>query len=135
MEPIPMILFCPKCGVQHVDEAEPPEWLNPPHATHKCKVCKHLWRPANVFTNGVLHIPMGSSDTQPPIRGRVEDARALPFIPTHRHAEGGMYQVLASDNLMVQIEGRWFNAIRYRDAWDREFVRDAGTFSKRFTAL
>jgi hypothetical protein len=59
--PIAMILHCPKCHRQHVDEAEPEHlgpgrWLNPPHKTHLCRLpegCGHLWRPADVPTTGV----------------------------------------------------------------------------------
>ncbi len=56
--PIPMVLYCPKCQHQHVDKPEPgTTWTNPPHRTHLCGVCKHLWRPANVTTDGVLELP------------------------------------------------------------------------------
>jgi hypothetical protein len=79
--PVDMLLFCPQCGEQHVDEANPgvceicggekddfprnegslicacgnfTEWLNPPHKSHRCNFCNHVWRPADVPTNGVL---------------------------------------------------------------------------------
>lgn len=48
--PIPMILFCPLCHVQHIDRGE---WTTKPHRTHKCEVCTKEWRPANVPTVGV----------------------------------------------------------------------------------
>lgn len=68
--PIDMILFCPKCGKQHVDEPgdatrwanneHPPKtdtpWTNPPHRSHLCHGCGHIWRPADVATNGVTAI-------------------------------------------------------------------------------
>lgn len=63
--PIPMILFCPNCGTQHIDAGA---WENPPHRTHFCQGCGHLWRPAGVFTEGVEDIPLGTSDTRPAIR-------------------------------------------------------------------
>lgn len=28
-------------------------WLNPPHKSHRCTECNHVWRPADVPTNGV----------------------------------------------------------------------------------
>jgi hypothetical protein len=28
-------------------------WLNPPHKSHRCNFCNHVWRPADVPTNGV----------------------------------------------------------------------------------
>lgn len=94
--PIDMILHCPNCGKQHIDEAEPDKcqdcgheksehfnagernicgggkhafgdekickcdgfeaWLNPPHKSHRCHNCNHVWRPANVPTNGVKEL-------------------------------------------------------------------------------
>ena len=80
--PIDMILHCPSCGKQHVDAPDevkgvhrPEEWgspkqltcscgnpdpnhvwENPPHRSHLCHGCGNIWRPADVPTNGVLHI-------------------------------------------------------------------------------
>lgn len=51
-DPIPMILYCPTCGLQHVDEASP-TWSNPPHRSHLCAGCGAVWRPADVATVGV----------------------------------------------------------------------------------
>lgn len=94
--PVDMLLFCPKCGTQHVDEAKPDNcescghgkalhqqseckwaresgggmseklrtiefchckgftaWLNPPHKSHRCHSCNHVWRPFEYPTNGV----------------------------------------------------------------------------------
>lgn len=53
---IPMILHCPKCGTQHVDEGE---WATTRlHKTHLClnESCGHLFRPANVHTVGVKEL-------------------------------------------------------------------------------
>lgn len=77
-KPINMILFCPRCGTQHVDAAEdetsfrhrmevfglvaepqdgfPTRWTNPPHKSHLCHQCGAVWRPADVPTNGVAQI-------------------------------------------------------------------------------
>lgn len=71
--PIDMILFCPRCGTQHVDTPETerhyrarlsnampaelaPRWMNPPHRSHLCHQCHAVWRPADVPTNGVARI-------------------------------------------------------------------------------
>ena len=67
--PIDMVLHCPACGMQHIDAAERPDphpsstgeddrplWLNPPHRSHLCHGCGHIWRPADVPTNGVAAI-------------------------------------------------------------------------------
>jgi DNA-directed RNA polymerase subunit M/transcription elongation factor TFIIS len=63
---VDMLLNCPKCGVQHVDE--PSEgWDNPPHRSHLCLACGCIWRPADVPTNGVAVIATaGSADTYVP---------------------------------------------------------------------
>lgn len=56
-DPIPMILHCPTCGMQHVDAPDPAaSWENPPHRSHKCGRCATIWRPADVATVGVLNI-------------------------------------------------------------------------------
>lgn len=71
--PIPMLLFCPVCGVQHVDEAEPDTgWTNPPHRSHLCHACRHVWRPSDVPTTGVATLETrGSRDGDPsPAWGR-----------------------------------------------------------------
>lgn len=82
-EPIPMLLFCPVCGAQHVDapEVEPAQlisggpnagrvvpwkvtWANPPHRSHLCHACGIVWRPADVATVGVEAIETsGKADT------------------------------------------------------------------------
>lgn len=56
--PIDMILYCPGCGLQHVDapDRRTPDWENPPHKSHLCHGCGHIWRPADVPTNGVAAI-------------------------------------------------------------------------------
>jgi hypothetical protein len=72
--PIDMVLHCPKCGLRHVDEAEGEGdeattqrldvWRNPPHRSHLCHGCGHIWRPADVPTNGVAAIKThGTNDS------------------------------------------------------------------------
>jgi len=69
--PIPMLLFCPRCGMQHIDAPSPEEgWINPPHRSHKCAACRTVWRPADVATTGVAEIlTRGSSDDWLPDEG------------------------------------------------------------------
>lgn len=63
-EPIPMVLHCPSCGLQHIDAPDSaPQfvsvddvWTNPPHRSHLCCRCGTVWRPADVPTNGVERI-------------------------------------------------------------------------------
>lgn len=61
--PLDMLLWCPKCNAQHIDE--PSEgWDNPPHRSHLCHDCGCIWRPADVPTNGVKDIKTaGDADT------------------------------------------------------------------------
>ncbi len=84
--PIDVLLFCPNCGEQHIDGAKPEvcetcgngesecscgaytPWLNPPHKSHRCNYCNHVWRPADAPTNGVAKIQSGGrhdGDPQP----------------------------------------------------------------------
>lgn len=82
-----MVLFCPACGFQHIDEPELPyigdritetgdedaaarirkaTWTNPPHRSHLCLGCGHIWRPADVPTTGVAAIQTkGKADSEP----------------------------------------------------------------------
>ncbi len=84
-KPIDMILFCPKCGTQHIDHEEAwggnqgplapgayeNRWKNPPHKSHLChnSTCKHIWRPADVPTNGVAEIKTKGKNDSKVIRG------------------------------------------------------------------
>lgn len=84
-KPIDMVLFCPCCVTQHIDAADwcpvpsktefaPLKWTNPPHRSHLCSYCGHVWRPADVPTNGVLFVQTkGKNDS--PIVKRNEGAR------------------------------------------------------------
>lgn len=57
MTPVDLLLFCPNCGEQHIDAPQPEKsWDNPPHRSHECQFCRHVWRPADVPTNGVASI-------------------------------------------------------------------------------
>lgn len=73
--PLDMLLWCPRCFEQHVDESNPfvcetcglygenecicdvfNPWLNPPHKTHRCNFCNHTWKPSIRPTNGVIEL-------------------------------------------------------------------------------
>lgn len=78
--PVDMLLFCPHCGEQHIDAARPNicqecgahkvscgcpafvAWMNPPHKSHRCEMCNHVWRPADIPTNGVMQIKTAGSN-------------------------------------------------------------------------
>jgi hypothetical protein len=65
--PIPMILFCPVCQMQHIDAPKPEiGWDDPPHKSHECQGCKNVWRPCDLPTTGVKEIATrGKADTWP----------------------------------------------------------------------
>ena len=63
-KPLDMILSCPACHAQHVDAPDDKGWENPPHRSHLCGACGHIWRPADVATNGVQAIKTrGTADS------------------------------------------------------------------------
>jgi len=75
--PIDMVLFCPRCGEQHIDapDERTPDWTNPPHKSHLCHACGCIWRPADVPTNGVAAIrTKGKNDT--PLTATLRSAAA-----------------------------------------------------------
>ena len=55
-QPIKMIIHCPKCNRQHVEDEQGSQ---KPHTTHTCLYpdCLHVWRPANETTEGVQVLP------------------------------------------------------------------------------
>lgn len=65
--PVPMILFCPFCRKQHIDEGE---WINRVHSSHACAFCNHTWRPADLPTIGVDEIKTKGDRDDTPIRVR-----------------------------------------------------------------
>lgn len=120
-KPIDMILHCPKCGLQHIDKdnsddlriqaaelgidregdrecerwIEDREWLNPPHRSHLCHGCGHIWRPADVPTNGVKDITT---------KGKADSPREWPGVLKGR--------ILASAERwekLTSLAGNWQN--------------------------
>ena len=74
---VDMLLFCPACGDQHIDEPERSlgpgnterlDWDNPPHRSHLCHGCGHIWRPSDIHTNGVAAIRSKGVNDSPVIR-------------------------------------------------------------------
>lgn len=73
--PIDMVLHCPACGMQHIDAPDKAqakrgeygweEWDNPPHRSHLCHHCGHIWRPADVPTNGVAAVKTKGKEDSP----------------------------------------------------------------------
>lgn len=99
--PIPMVLHCPRCHDQHIDEADKPKrtfacchredtccvacermnkglWTNPPHKSHLCHTCGCIWRPADVCTTGVVGImTAGARDTWPQVSAAAPSVQQL----------------------------------------------------------
>lgn len=65
LTPVSMILFCPYCRRQHVDEGE---WVTRAHSSHACVYCNHVWRAADVPTVGVDEIKTKGDRDDVPIR-------------------------------------------------------------------
>lgn len=69
--PVRMLLFCPQCGTQHVDAPDPARnWSNPPHRSHECQHCLHVWRPADVATTGVALLRSRGQRDGSPVPGQ-----------------------------------------------------------------
>lgn len=125
-KPIPMILHCPACGLQHIDGPEEADcdgevvhsqgWSDPPHRSHLCHNpdCKTIWRPADVPTRGVAAIEtQGKADTWRPgaaaaaAAGPLEDEasveravhEAIERFGTHRFARALTYASELHDGL------------------------------------
>jgi hypothetical protein len=92
--PIDMVLYCPNCGMQHIDADESETlsidgtpyltarlgWDNPPHRSHLCHGCGHIWRPADVPTNGVAGVKTkGKADS--PVSARIAALEASETEP------------------------------------------------------
>ena len=87
--PIDMILHCPACLEQHIDEPEMHAqivdgvdvgddvegWTNPPHRSHLCQHCGFQWRPADVATNGVAKIKTQGKNDMVLIDGPAHELR------------------------------------------------------------
>ncbi len=154
--PIDMILFCPKCGLKHVDEPDPPglgvldgteDWTNPPHRSHLCRPehggCGTIWRPADVPTNGVAALvtsgkadtidlnrvtiaALGSHDRPPP------DGRGSSWKTAYREWQSAPLDKLGADPEHFQIieaafEGGW----KARDKLVLRLITDAGEEASR----
>lgn len=120
--PIDMVLHCPACGLQHIDQPEtdaeyterlhesswwdlggdkPARWTNPHHKSHECRKihggCGHIWRPADVPTNGVAVVKTkGKADS--PIAARASQ----PATPAAHPVAGQGQAVPDFDDPRVQ---------------------------------
>lgn len=112
--PIDMVLHCPKCGLRHVDEAEGEGddeattqrldvWRNPPHRSHLCHGCGHIWRPADVPTNGVAAIKThGTNDSAIAQPQQATDWRqATTYLQRMSHALSLLCGVTPTDEMIA----------------------------------
>lgn len=109
-QPIDMVLHCPKCGMQHIDAPEDEidmqcntnrvpglQWDNRPHRSHLCHGCGHIWRPADVPTNGVQTVKTKGKDDSPIAAPQpARDPAASKSHDVAREASGGVVEALRS---------------------------------------
>lgn len=68
---------CENCYYARIEweEWKTAAWTNPPHRSHLCATCGHIWRPADVYTNGVEAAKTKGADDHPkfvpPIKGEI----------------------------------------------------------------
>jgi hypothetical protein len=107
--PIPMLLFCPKCGLQHIDAPEDgfhegadaqsgawsPRWDNPPHRSHLCLGCGHIWRPCDRYTTGVAAIETAGKADGSPVPSLADEVVRLRGDLAHAYAESQANQTAA----------------------------------------
>lgn len=112
-KPIPLILHCPSCHVQHIDNIEwseegpggcgPITWNNPPHRSHLCHRCGTIWRPADVATVGVEKIQtQGKNDVvmpAPMVSARVPDVE----LKALKNLAYDMRQLSGNNNRLTHI--------------------------------
>ena len=127
--PIDMVLHCPKCHLQHIDRDESPSdrewaaqsagereqqyWTNPPHRSHKCSGCGHIWRPADVCTNGVAAVKtVGKNDSPIDIGPEINvEAEQLALIGRWDH-RGDSVAEAADEHFGVGAWARLLKRIR-----------------------
>jgi hypothetical protein len=140
---IDMVLHCPACGLQHIDAPEPGKlisggssagrvragWSNPPHRSHLCHGCGHIWRPADVPTNGVQAVrTVGKADSPivvPPAAGAI-DASEQPINASWNRTAGTslnpLHPALKRDPMDPEVSAlRWL--LNITTEFDRKDVR------------
>ena len=143
--PIPMVLLCPMCGMQHIDKPddfildeapsnEPVEplrftrepWTNPPHRSHLCHNCGCIWRPADVATVGVAKLDTaGKADSWAPGNGAVLES------PTEKQRK---LRELA-DRIDHEELWRWAGMDHHKMSPEQRDRMNAGVELRRFAEL
>ena len=62
--PVPMLLWCPSCNIEHVGTDH---FVTTAHHTHACQKCGMTWRPALCATVGVQFLPEFKDDEHIPV--------------------------------------------------------------------
>lgn len=107
---IDMVLHCPKCGMQHIDVPDG-DWTNPPHKSHLCHGCAHVWRPADVLTNGVVAVTTAGSKDSPivmhstPKVAQVTPKHQVSYISYMDFEEGELDRKHAAEVAKARVEG------------------------------
>lgn len=116
--PVPMVLKCPCCGGQHIDEGA---WATRPHKRHKCTIpfCYFEWAPYDYETVGVRELPaappqgVGQALTDGEIRFRffkhMDEGQRLSVFKAF-----GVYPDNCNESLNNGIERRLLDAILKR---------------------
>jgi hypothetical protein len=131
--PLDVVLFCPECKMQHIDEAKPDNcencgvekrrhfiaddrfdgkhpcstfeaWLNPPHKKHRCHGCNNVWRAAAYPTNGVAFVPAPKEARQEPPSPWVDVNVRLPEL-------FGTYLATVDDPDELIVMQVWFDRV------------------------
>lgn len=113
LKPIPMRLFCDKCGVLHIDEGE---FATKPHHTHACQFCGNVWRPAIVATVGVKFLPGFKNEPASPSPELTQLVKAARWF--EKNAEGIKADVSSAHSNSRQGASEWM----VED--DREFRKE-----------
>jgi hypothetical protein len=109
---------------------------------HKAGSDRHswLWLSANQVAaaamNGAgaeIHLPAMKLAVSTAVL-RVLDLARPGFRATHKHAEGGLYQVLGELKINIGPD-KWEKGVRYRNEKGEEFARSKSYFNKRMVEL
>ena len=127
---VDMMLHCPACHAQHVDAAP---WDTRPHRSHLCHSCGHIWRPADVCTNGVPVIRTRGKNDSPLLAASPEQS-AEPHAELRKTWKPGQRWQFDDPNddygwmniIPVGAEPNWRPKIKYRrHPNDKEAARPA----------
>lgn len=155
--PIDSVLYCPKCGLQHIDRDESNNrmhspgcnvscgtlggcscgfdslWRNPPHRSHLCGGCGYIWRPADVPTNGVAAIKTRGKSDSPRVDLTPEQQR-ITLLAVRAHAAAQL-QVPAAPGMAAQALAAEIVEALLADEKDGGYDLTAGMFGPAFSAL